>query len=160
MYRTQRHPLLKLSGRNETTPVTRLLPPGEHNAFKMGHGLTVFSMTILGISVAIVFVSVYINQGGLWRPTEIPKLTEEWWGPGKEPAKVDESIKPFTIKIKDDVLVDLKKRLENTRYGSEPLEGVGFRYGFTSEALKKVVEFWKTKYNWRERETFLNKYDS
>lgn len=124
---------------------------------QMGSGLRVFSGTMLALTAGIVLLSIYVNQGGFWMPTEVPVLEEEWWGPGKAPAKSDESIRPFKVAVPDKVLDDLKRRLENTRYASVPLDGVGFRYGFTSEALKKVVEFWKTKYNWRQRETFLNK---
>lgn len=41
---------------------------------------------------------------------------------------------------------------------TSPLENVNFEYGFNTNYLKKVVEFWKTKYNWREREIFLNSF--
>lgn len=36
------------------------------------------------------------------------------------------------------------------------LEGTNFEYGFNPTTLKKVIEFWKNKYNWREREAKLN----
>jgi Predicted hydrolases or acyltransferases (alpha/beta hydrolase superfamily) len=56
------------------------------------------------------------------------------------------------------VLQDLKRRLENHAPLTPPLETVGFEYGFNTDYLKKVIEFWKTKYNWREREAFLNSF--
>lgn len=37
-----------------------------------------------------------------------------------------------------------------------PLEGVGFQYGFNTKFLETVLEFWKTKYSWKEREVYLN----
>ncbi|KAF7275877.1 hypothetical protein GWI33_011183, partial [Rhynchophorus ferrugineus] len=53
---------------------------------------------------------------------------------------------------------DLKWRLEHTRPLQPPLEGIAQEYGMNTNLLKKVIEFWKTEYNWKERETFLNKY--
>lgn len=44
------------------------------------------------------------------------------------------------------------------RFGPSPLENVGFQYGFTSQALRNVVDYWLTKYKWEEREQYLNKY--
>lgn len=38
------------------------------------------------------------------------------------------------------------------------MEGVQQHYGMNTNLLTKIVEFWKTKYNWREREKFLNQY--
>lgn len=37
-----------------------------------------------------------------------------------------------------------------------PLQGVNFQYGFDTEYLQKIVEYWANKYNWREREKILN----
>lgn len=39
-----------------------------------------------------------------------------------------------------------------------PLEGIGFEYGFNSEFLKKVREYWMNTYNWREQEAYLNSF--
>jgi len=39
-----------------------------------------------------------------------------------------------------------------------PLEGIGFQYGFNTEYLKKVGQYWLDKYDWRAREKALNKY--
>ncbi|KAF2886416.1 hypothetical protein ILUMI_19757, partial [Ignelater luminosus] len=56
------------------------------------------------------------------------------------------------------VITDLKKRLDQARPFVSPLEGIQQQYGMNTNLLKEIVEFWKTKYNWREREQFLNKY--
>lgn len=52
----------------------------------------------------------------------------------------------------------LKRKLENTRNLTAPLEGIVHQYGINRELLKEILEFWKSKYNWRESEKFLNKY--
>lgn len=55
------------------------------------------------------------------------------------------------------VLIDLNNRLEQTRL-APPLEGVDFQYGFNTDTLKKIINFWRNDYKWKERETYLNKY--
>lgn len=58
----------------------------------------------------------------------------------------------------ESVLKDLKSRLNKTRY-VEALDNVQFQYGFHSSFLKEVVEYWKTKYDWRKHEKELNKFE-
>jgi len=36
------------------------------------------------------------------------------------------------------------------------LEGTNFEYGFNPEVMKNVLDFWRNKYNWKEREAKLN----
>lgn len=38
------------------------------------------------------------------------------------------------------------------------LEGAKHNYGMNTNLLTTIVNFWKKTYNWRERETFLNKF--
>lgn len=56
------------------------------------------------------------------------------------------------------MLKDLQQRLSNAIPFQEPLEGARQHYGMNANLLKNIVDFWKTKYNWREREKFLNQY--
>lgn len=51
-----------------------------------------------------------------------------------------------------------RQRLANALPFQEPLEGVKQHYGINTNLLKNIIDFWKTKYNWREREKFLNHY--
>ena len=66
-------------------------------------------------------------------------------------------IRPFKINIPDSELKDLHYRLNNARY-VDHVEDTKFTYGFNSEYLKQVVEYWKTKYDWRAEEKKLNSY--
>jgi len=54
-------------------------------------------------------------------------------------------------------IADLKERLNRTLRLTPPLEGVAFEYGFNTNYLKEVVEYWRDDYlpRWREREVFL-----
>ena len=56
------------------------------------------------------------------------------------------------------VLQDLQHRLSNARALTPPLEGVQHQYGINTKLLKNIIDYWRTKYNWREREKFLNQF--
>ena len=68
------------------------------------------------------------------------------------------AIKKFVVNVPDEVLHDLKTRLNLARF-AESIEGTNFRYGFNSNYLKQVVEFWKTEFDWKQQEKELNKYN-
>ncbi|GLH11519.1 EH2 protein [Gryllus bimaculatus] len=111
---------------------------------------------VFGAGLALL---VGAGIGGLWyklsQPAPIPKLELQYWGPGK--AKADDiTIKPFKINVSNEVLEDLRDRLDLIPPLTPPLEGANFRYGFNSDYLQKVVQFWQNEYDWRSRETFLN----
>lgn len=67
-------------------------------------------------------------------------------------------IEKFTINIDDSVLIDLKERLNKSRI-TDSLDGVNFEYGFNSEILKKLVDYWNNQYDWRSVEKSLNQYN-
>ncbi|KAJ4438982.1 hypothetical protein ANN_14936, partial [Periplaneta americana] len=118
--------------------------------YRMGLlGKLLLIITVL-TAVGIGYLSYILNQ-----VPQLPELKNTWWGVG-QPQKVDESIRSFKINVSDDILHDLGIRLDLHLQLTPPLENVNFEYGFNTNYLTKVVEFWKTKYNWREREAFLN----
>lgn len=39
-----------------------------------------------------------------------------------------------------------------------PLQDAGFTYGFNSIFMTQVLDFWQNKYNFKEREEFINQY--
>ena len=57
----------------------------------------------------------------------------------------DTSVQKFEIKFSDEVLKDLKRRINNTRY-FEGIEGVKFNYGFRPEYMKTVAKYWLDEY--------------
>lgn len=67
-------------------------------------------------------------------------------------------IRPFTIRIEDSVLRDLEQRLSRTRFPDQ-IEDAGWRYGTELGYLKELVEYWRTRYDWRGQERQLNKLD-
>lgn len=94
--------------------------------------------------------------------TSTPKIPEydlnQWWGPYPIEQKMDVSIRPFEIEFSDVIVNDLRERLMHRRPFVEPLEDAGFTYGFNTNFLTQVLDFWQNKYDFKERENFLNKY--
>ena len=76
--------------------------------------------------------------------------------PPRNAQNGDTSIRPFTIKIPDAVLKDLKERLARARFPDQ-LVGAGWTYGTDLEYLQQLVRYWRDKYDWREQERKLNK---
>ena len=69
-----------------------------------------------------------------------------------------EAIVPFTIRIPDDVVTDLKQRLSRARFADE-FADAGWNYGTNLAYLKSLVEYWRDTYDWRVHETRLNTLD-
>ncbi len=68
------------------------------------------------------------------------------------------SISPFTIAVPDEVLVDLKARLLNTRWPEAELVD-DWSQGTPLAYIKEVCEYWANEYDWRAREKALNRFD-
>ncbi|KRT85408.1 hydrolase [Oryctes borbonicus] len=108
------------------------------------------------ITVSIVLLAIKINNLFL-QESPLPVLENVWWGPGRE-TKVDTSIRPFKINVPQKAIDDLQQRLRNARQFTPPLEGIQQQYGMNTELLSEIVEFWKTRYDWQQRQTWLNQY--
>nr|WCC58163.1 carboxylesterase [Pharsalia antennata] len=95
----------------------------------------------------------------LFSVPQLPDIKDEiWWGPGEPYSNEDTSIKPFTINVSETVLSDLNWRLSHVLPFQPPLEGIQQQYGINTNHLKNLIDFWRTKYNWRQREKILNKF--
>ncbi|MBB5492111.1 hypothetical protein HNR07_003248 [Nocardiopsis metallicus] len=67
------------------------------------------------------------------------------------------SIRSFRVDVPEEQLVDLRARLENTRWPEE-LPGVGWSRGVPVGYLRELAEYWRTSYDWRAHEAELNAY--
>jgi epoxide hydrolase len=65
-------------------------------------------------------------------------------------------IKPFQVRIGENDLTDLKRRLRATRW-PEPETVPDWSQGTPLAYLKQVCEYWESSYNWRATEARLNK---
>ncbi|OQV21190.1 Epoxide hydrolase 1 [Hypsibius exemplaris] len=68
------------------------------------------------------------------------------------------AVVPWKLQVSNKDLEDLKDRLRNTRYGTA-MPGQNFVYGFPADQLKKVVDYWLNKYDWKKQEALINQYD-
>ncbi|KAM5164435.1 epoxide hydrolase 1 [Mantella aurantiaca] len=84
-------------------------------------------------------------------------MGDGWWGAGQRQDAENEDIRPFKIETSDEELNDLFHRIDQTRY-TEPLEGSRFNFGFNSIHLRKVVSYWRNKFDWRKQLEILNRY--
>lgn len=74
-----------------------------------------------------------------------------------ELPKVDESIIPFSVNVQQSALDDLRLRLENVRWpNAETAEG--WSQGVPLSKMKPLIEYWRTKYDWRRFEAKINSY--
>jgi pimeloyl-ACP methyl ester carboxylesterase len=62
---------------------------------------------------------------------------------------------PFTIRVPDEVLSDLRSRILNTRW-PDPAPGVAWTQGTDLEYLKRLVNYWADGFDWRAQERRLN----
>ena len=67
------------------------------------------------------------------------------------------AVTPFKIEVSDAVLNDLKERLDRTRWPDE-ITGSGWDYGSNLDYIKELVEYWRTKFNWRAQEKLINSF--
>ncbi|XP_061387769.1 juvenile hormone epoxide hydrolase 1 [Musca vetustissima] len=119
---------------------------------------------ILVLMLAMGGGMLYKKFSDIWGDVEAPKLPlNQWWGDEEEPkdwnaylANTSEVIGNRLL-YPDTTLDDLRSLLNQTLHLTEPLEDVNFEYGFNSNFLKELVEYWRDDYlpRWREREVFL-----
>ena len=67
-------------------------------------------------------------------------------------------IRPFRIAVPDADLDDLKQRLSRTRW-PEPECVDDWTQGIPLSYTRDLAEYWATEYDWRSRETALNRFD-
>jgi len=71
---------------------------------------------------------------------------------------MSETITPFRIDVPDDVLDDLKRRLDHTRWPDAELVE-DWSQGIPLEYVQEVCTYWADGYDWRAREAALNRFD-
>ena len=67
-------------------------------------------------------------------------------------------IRPFTIDVPDEVLIDLRRRLRDTRWPEAELVD-DWSQGIPLEYVRDVCEYWAESYDWRAREAALNRFE-
>jgi pimeloyl-ACP methyl ester carboxylesterase len=70
-------------------------------------------------------------------------------------ASADESIRPFHVRIPDEALVDLRRRIAATRLPDRETVGDESQ-GVQLASIQEVARYWGTDYDWRKCEAKLN----
>lgn len=64
-------------------------------------------------------------------------------------------VQPYKVHIPEAILQDLKERLANTRWPGE-IPGSGWDYGSNLDYVQELVEYWRTRFDWRAQEEAIN----
>jgi microsomal epoxide hydrolase len=65
---------------------------------------------------------------------------------------------PFTLHVPDEVLHDLRSRLERTRWPDEVADS-GWTLGTNLDYMRRLAEHWRDGFDWRAQEAKLNAFD-
>jgi len=68
------------------------------------------------------------------------------------------ALEPFEIRIPDEDLDDLRRRLRQARWPA-PLEDADWSYGIEQGSLRELARAWLDSYDWRAQEQALNRFD-
>ncbi|KAF8586000.1 alpha/beta-hydrolase [Ramaria rubella] len=71
---------------------------------------------------------------------------------------LDRDVHPFTISVPNDVLTDIRARLDLTRFprGLQLPAGEEWTYGTPPHRVQELVEYWKESFDWRKIEADIN----
>jgi len=69
----------------------------------------------------------------------------------------ESKIVPFKVEVSDEVLKDLRERLDRTRFPDE-VPDTGWEYGTNLAYLKQLVEYWRSHYDWRKHKAEINRF--
>jgi len=64
-------------------------------------------------------------------------------------------VQPYRVEVADEVLRDLRERLARTRWPDE-IQQAGWDYGANLAYMQELVEYWRTKFDWRAQEQKIN----
>src|SRR5512144_1386086 len=73
-------------------------------------------------------------------------------------AAMSEAIERFEIRVDDEVLEDLRRRLASTRLPDQ-IGGTDWEYGIPAGYVRELVDYWRDEYDWRAQEARLNELD-
>jgi pimeloyl-ACP methyl ester carboxylesterase len=63
---------------------------------------------------------------------------------------------PFEVRVSDEVLADLRERLDRVRWPDE-VPGSGWSYGTDLSYMQELVAYWRQHYDWRAQEAEINR---
>jgi microsomal epoxide hydrolase len=68
------------------------------------------------------------------------------------------TIHPFKVHVPDRVLIDLRRRLAETKWPDQ-LPGTTWEYGADIKKVRELADYWENNYDWRTQEAKINRFD-
>ena len=115
----------------------------------MLQSLTITTFSSLLLATAIEAQTMTTREAGAMEAAVVSVPARE------RTTTTDTSIRPFRVHVSDEALVDLKRRINSTRWPDK--ETVADRtQGAQLASLQELVRYWGTGYDWRKVEAKLN----
>ena len=64
-------------------------------------------------------------------------------------------VQPYRIHVADDILDDMRERLDRTRWPDE-IPGSSWDYGSNLDYVKDLASYWRNEFDWRAQEEAIN----
>ena len=78
-------------------------------------------------------------------------------GQAQAPAKPGPAaIRPFKVHVPDEVLIDLRRRLAETRWPDQ-IPGTTWEYGADIKKVRELADYWQNGYDWRAQEAKIDR---
>jgi epoxide hydrolase len=68
------------------------------------------------------------------------------------------TVRPFKMHVPEQVLIDLRRRLAETRW-SDQLPGTTWEYGVDIKKVLELADYWQNGFDWRAQEAKINRFD-
>ena len=68
------------------------------------------------------------------------------------------SAQPFSIKVDDKEIEDLKHRLSQSRFPDQ-INDANWSYGTELGYLKELADYWTDEFDWKKQEQAINRFD-
>ena len=78
--------------------------------------------------------------------------------PKADPEPTAATIRPFKMHVPDQVLIDLRHRLAETKWPDQ-LPGTTWEYGADIKKVRELADYWENNYDWRAQEAKINRFD-
>jgi len=75
-----------------------------------------------------------------------------------DPESAAATIRPFKAHVRDQVLIDLRRRLAETRWPDQ-LPGTTWEYGADIKKVRELAKYWQNGFDWRAQEARINSFD-
>src|SRR5215471_6799120 len=76
---------------------------------------------------------------------------------GSRPVRLP-AVEPFQLRVDDNVLADLRERLDRVRWPDEAPDGQPWQFGTDLGYLQELVAYWRDGFDWRAQEAALNQW--